>query len=593
MVGAVVLSIYAATSYAAQQQVNIGTVANDGTGHTPRIVGQIINSNFAELYAGGGLIDVTKHGMIGDGVTDNYSAFTNIVQTLGRNLLFPGGDTNFPTANGHIGRYLIDISSSADNIGMSFVNDTDGQRWHGLSLKGDGIYNTIIQFTNAGAGLYIDGNDPNNAGPDDDEPFYGLHIDGIGFWGDGVSIQSNVIEFAIFNANIGSMDIFNFATETNTAALYLTDCWNLHADRLSVEGGSVTYNGVHINNANQMSIDHFFSHGFAATTNAPETSALYAASPEGFEIGLATLQSLSPVGIMLEATGTNYQGSIGPTRMNIHSEGPARGFIGRNQVGSANYLNNIELNYMGFHRGGGHILDGDNYPRSAITLTNVQNLVLHPGSFAATRNRGSLINYCVLVDSSCRDIDYSRGVWQHTATEFQLLDLQPAPFFGQGQFIQQMLNSHPAYTQITSVSNNTSQFTNTVNLDFRGGADQRDKVQTPPQYVRLKVATQINAVGSSGRVVTVLSSPELNAGGVTHAMFTAAAPNGLSDYRVWTRTIPFNSAYAGMVEHEIVTVPVSNNPTNNSLGEWTVQHFIDGGVGWDVSFSTIQVGMIY
>ena len=74
----------------AQQTINIGTTADDGTGDTPRVGGDKINDNFTELYAhAGGTSNphsVTKT-QVGLGNVDNTADADKPVSTATQTAL--------------------------------------------------------------------------------------------------------------------------------------------------------------------------------------------------------------------------------------------------------------------------------------------------------------------------------------------------------------------------------------------------------------------------------------------------------------------------------------------------------------------------
>lgn len=69
----------------AQQQVNLGTIANDGTGDDLRAGGKKINDNFDELYSVTGFqsrVDTTNTQSL-TGLTDNLISFTGTLEENG------------------------------------------------------------------------------------------------------------------------------------------------------------------------------------------------------------------------------------------------------------------------------------------------------------------------------------------------------------------------------------------------------------------------------------------------------------------------------------------------------------------------------
>lgn len=79
-----------------QQLINLGSVANDGTGSPLRTGGQDINANFTELYTlRTPVVAVADYGAVGDGVTDDTAAIqaAENARTAGQTLWFTPGKT--------------------------------------------------------------------------------------------------------------------------------------------------------------------------------------------------------------------------------------------------------------------------------------------------------------------------------------------------------------------------------------------------------------------------------------------------------------------------------------------------------------------
>lgn len=154
-----------------QQLINLGSVANDGTGSPLRTGGSDINANFTELYAGMFPVFNVKalaYGAVGDGSTDDTAAIQAaitaasaavVVDTIPGHVTgaaivyFPDGlyKTSAPLTLGASGIYLVGSTSGGATIIPSA--GTDGLDIAGGSayLRHIGIVNLSIDYTTVSA----------------------------------------------------------------------------------------------------------------------------------------------------------------------------------------------------------------------------------------------------------------------------------------------------------------------------------------------------------------------------------------------------------------------------------------------------------
>lgn len=130
----------------AKQIINIGSIANDGTGTNLRTGGTIINSNFTELYTA-----------LGNGTTlsfsqpiINFADDTSSISTinLGQTLKILGGTGLNSTISGNTITLNIDSTVVTETGTQSLQNKTINASFNALSnISNSSLTNSIIKFT--------------------------------------------------------------------------------------------------------------------------------------------------------------------------------------------------------------------------------------------------------------------------------------------------------------------------------------------------------------------------------------------------------------------------------------------------------------
>jgi len=139
----------------AQQTVDVGTTANDGTGDTPRTTGQKINSNFTELYAADTALAASIATKANGSHTQTASTISDST-TAGRALLTAEDVTAQKTALGLGTAAALDVGTTANKV-VQLTADAklpaiDGSQLTGIvtrvsSLSKTGL-NSLTTITN-------------------------------------------------------------------------------------------------------------------------------------------------------------------------------------------------------------------------------------------------------------------------------------------------------------------------------------------------------------------------------------------------------------------------------------------------------------
>ena len=115
----------------ARETINIGVVANDGTGDTFRIAGQKINNNFAELYTAfattelGDGIDLDGNNIIGTRSNDNINFIPAGTGVLSTENLLVDGNTRLTDNNIKTEQSNSDLELRASGTGVIKINSVD------------------------------------------------------------------------------------------------------------------------------------------------------------------------------------------------------------------------------------------------------------------------------------------------------------------------------------------------------------------------------------------------------------------------------------------------------------------------------------
>jgi hypothetical protein len=130
----------------AKQVINIGTSANDGTGSTLRVGGDMINDNFTELYSQVTAGKKTYKALLSQSGTDAPMAV--IIQNQFTNLLLGYDD---------VGQYKITSLSNEFTVGKTFAL-ISGVGYNGdtFTAKVDTFSANTIIITTFKAGITID-----------------------------------------------------------------------------------------------------------------------------------------------------------------------------------------------------------------------------------------------------------------------------------------------------------------------------------------------------------------------------------------------------------------------------------------------------
>jgi hypothetical protein len=159
-------------------------------------------------------------------------------------------------------------------------------------------------------------------------------------------------------------------------------------------------------------------------------------NPDGFKVNNCQLANKTAFGILLQATTT--AGNSGPTHIYGNSEGPMCGL--RTERGTDNadqFIDNLYVQ-MSVLTGGpngvtvGRTNNVDQY-RHCIWLDHARNVTID-NSYYVTRNEdftavGGTINsnYCINIESTCRDVRYNKSRFDHTSTLQWVRDNQVRP----------------------------------------------------------------------------------------------------------------------------------------------------------------------
>ena len=115
----------------ARETINIGVVANDGTGDSFRIAGQKINNNFAELYTTfeptelGDGIELTGNNIIGTRSNDNINFIPAGTGVLSTENLLVDGNTRLNDNNIRTEQSNSDLELRASGTGVIKINSVD------------------------------------------------------------------------------------------------------------------------------------------------------------------------------------------------------------------------------------------------------------------------------------------------------------------------------------------------------------------------------------------------------------------------------------------------------------------------------------
>lgn len=134
----------------AQQTINIGTVANDGTGDPLRTAFDKTNDNFNELYAGAG------------GVADDSVTYAKLADEFTTSAAVAASNVDFSTAQVFTKTLSADTTLTFSNASIGMVKDLVITGNHTLTLPAgstvagtyDGTVSNLIQVVVTGASQY-------------------------------------------------------------------------------------------------------------------------------------------------------------------------------------------------------------------------------------------------------------------------------------------------------------------------------------------------------------------------------------------------------------------------------------------------------
>ena len=117
----------------AQQNINLGTVANDGTGDDLRTGGQKINANFTEVYTHANTVAGNPHSVtkseVGLGNVDNTSDVNKPVSTAQQTALDLKANIESPTFTGTVGGITKSMVGLANVDNTSDATKNSGSIW--------------------------------------------------------------------------------------------------------------------------------------------------------------------------------------------------------------------------------------------------------------------------------------------------------------------------------------------------------------------------------------------------------------------------------------------------------------------------------
>jgi hypothetical protein len=216
----------------AQQQINLGTVPNDGTGDPLRTAMDKVNDNFAELYGGTLVVDVRKFGARGDGTGNDTPAIMTGLEALNA---AGGGVLFFPAGTYLLGQH-VSATYAIERIGMANVKFQGAGREQTILKIGNNVGRGVISWAEATncaiVGMTLDGNSDNNT-LTGRHGFRGRDINGlllqnigvINTMGYGIGLQDGDIsniridDFFIKNTNNDGIDMKNKANSNSNCII--------------------------------------------------------------------------------------------------------------------------------------------------------------------------------------------------------------------------------------------------------------------------------------------------------------------------------------------------------------------------------------